>query len=348
MGSRNIVPLSIFLIVPFGDGYFFFKLYSFTLLSSGVMVAHFTPTWFSFIDLAGSERWADTYDNDKQTRLEGAEINKSLLALKECIRALDMDAGHVPFRGSKLTSVLRDSFTGKNARTVMIANVSPSSSSCEHTLNTLRYADRVKEIKKEESSTKRTVALSVDPVSKFLMNLPPPVVPPSSSQPGISSKQSDGPKSALPRKSTMIASPKKASIQNTRRSVSNIETSRVAPPQSARNEIVAHPIRREASDSFASEKSLPNTSMDAAEGPIDLIESYEEDLTFAHRQHIESMMSGLREEMELLAKTDMALQDGITMEEYVEELGTILIERAAAIASLQQQVSLFKRRMRSL
>ena len=48
---------------------------------------------------------ADTYDNDRQTRLEGAEINKSLLALKECIRALDNVARHVPFRGSKLTEV---------------------------------------------------------------------------------------------------------------------------------------------------------------------------------------------------------------------------------------------------
>lgn len=51
---------------------------------------------------------ADTYDNDRQTRLEGAEINKSLLALKECIRALDSVARHVPFRGSKLTEVSAD------------------------------------------------------------------------------------------------------------------------------------------------------------------------------------------------------------------------------------------------
>lgn len=74
-------------------------------------------------------------------RMEGAEINKSLLALKECIRALDSDQGHIPFRGSKLTEVLRDSFVG-DSRTVMISCVSPNCGSCEHTLNTLRYADR--------------------------------------------------------------------------------------------------------------------------------------------------------------------------------------------------------------
>ena len=64
--------------------------------------------------------------------------------MQECIRALDSDARHVPFRGSKLTAVLRDSFLGDQARTVMIANISPNASSVEHTLNTLRYADRVK------------------------------------------------------------------------------------------------------------------------------------------------------------------------------------------------------------
>ncbi|NXO29477.1 KIF24 protein, partial [Cisticola juncidis] len=101
----------------------------------------------SFIDLAGSERAADARDSDRQTKMEGAEINQSLLALKECIRALDQEHTHTPFRQSKLTQVLKDSFIG-NSKTCMIANVSPSHVATEHTLNTLRYADRVKELKK--------------------------------------------------------------------------------------------------------------------------------------------------------------------------------------------------------
>ncbi|EDL05407.1 kinesin family member 24, isoform CRA_b [Mus musculus] len=101
----------------------------------------------SFIDLAGSERAADARDSDRQTKMEGAEINQSLLALKECIRALDQEHTHTPFRQSKLTQVLKDSFIG-NAKTCMIANISPSHIATEHTLNTLRYADRVKELKK--------------------------------------------------------------------------------------------------------------------------------------------------------------------------------------------------------
>ncbi|XP_023015640.1 kinesin-like protein Klp10A [Leptinotarsa decemlineata] len=101
---------------------------------------------FSLIDLAGNERGADTFSSSKITRLEGSEINQSLLSLKECIRALGRKGTHLPFRGSKLTQVLRDSFVGANSKTCMIAMVSPGVSSCENTLNTLRYADRVKEL----------------------------------------------------------------------------------------------------------------------------------------------------------------------------------------------------------
>jgi len=71
-----------------------------------------------------------------------------LLALKECIRALDQGKNYTPFRASKLTLVLKDSFVG-NCKTVMIGNINPCQTNCEHTLNTLRYADRVKELKKQ-------------------------------------------------------------------------------------------------------------------------------------------------------------------------------------------------------
>ena len=100
------------------------------------------------MDLAGSERAQDTQSNNRQRRLEGAEINKSLLALKECIRALDTNSSHVPFRASKLTMVLRDSFLNKeSSKIVMIACINPGSNSADHTINTLRYAQRLKDEK---------------------------------------------------------------------------------------------------------------------------------------------------------------------------------------------------------
>ena len=107
----------------------------------------------SLVDLAGSERAQETQSNNRVRRAEGAEINKSLLALKECIRALQArkNSGnseiHVPFRASKLTHVLRDSFVSKNdkSKIIMISCINPSYISSNHTINTLRYSDRLKE-----------------------------------------------------------------------------------------------------------------------------------------------------------------------------------------------------------
>jgi len=125
----------------------------------------------SLVDLAGSERGSDTKSNNRQRRTESADINKSLLTLKECIRALDTSSKngnsstHVPYRGSKLTMVLKDCFTSDLAKTTMIATVSPGSSSADHTINTLRYAHRIKE-KKVISSPKptRSKVRSVSPL----------------------------------------------------------------------------------------------------------------------------------------------------------------------------------------
>ncbi|KAL7464037.1 hypothetical protein ACHAXS_004376 [Conticribra weissflogii] len=99
----------------------------------------------SLVDLAGSERGTDTKAHNKSRRAESSDINTSLLALKECIRAIDSESKHVPYRQSKLTLILKDCFVSKLARTAMIATVSPGSSSTDHTVNTLRYADRIKE-----------------------------------------------------------------------------------------------------------------------------------------------------------------------------------------------------------
>ncbi|KAH9981852.1 kinesin-domain-containing protein [Russula compacta] len=102
----------------------------------------------SIIDLAGSERAAAT-TNMGQRMVEGAKINKSLLALGNCINALCESGGavrHVPYRNSKLTRLLKFSLGG-NCKTVMIVCVAPTSLHFDDTHNTLIYAERATKIK---------------------------------------------------------------------------------------------------------------------------------------------------------------------------------------------------------
>ncbi|XP_036211616.1 kinesin-like protein KIF7 isoform X2 [Myotis myotis] len=102
---------------------------------------------FRFVDLAGSERVLKTGSTGERLK-ESIQINSSLLALGNVISALgdpQRRGSHIPYRDSKITRILKDSLGG-NAKTVMIACVSPSSCDFDETLNTLNYASRAQNI----------------------------------------------------------------------------------------------------------------------------------------------------------------------------------------------------------
>lgn len=136
--------------------------------SAGLKIAK-----LNMIDLAGSERAA--YSNNKGIRMiEGANINRSLLALGNCINALsDKQKGgkknHVPYRDSKLTRLLKESLCG-NCRTVMIANVSSAITAYEDTLNTLKYANRAKSIKTYSKKNVKSIEAENSINNKQVMN----------------------------------------------------------------------------------------------------------------------------------------------------------------------------------
>ena len=121
----------------------------------------------SLVDLAGSERASNTKNRGLRL-IEGANINKSLLALGNCINAL-YEANlkgvksHIPYRDSKLTRLLKDSLGG-NCRTVMIVCISPFYAFFEDTHNTLKYANRAKNIK---TTTERNVVNVSYHISKY-------------------------------------------------------------------------------------------------------------------------------------------------------------------------------------
>jgi len=101
------------------------------------------------VDLAGSER-AKRTGSDGLRFKEGVHINRGLLALGNVISALGdekkrKEGAHVPYRDSKLTRLLQDSLGG-NSKTVMIACISPADINAEETLNTLKYANRARNI----------------------------------------------------------------------------------------------------------------------------------------------------------------------------------------------------------
>ncbi|XP_052262802.1 kinesin-like protein KIF19 isoform X2 [Dreissena polymorpha] len=123
------------------------------------------------IDLAGSERAANTHNRGKRM-VEGAHINRSLLALGNCINALtDKNGkGYVNYRDSKLTRLLKDALGG-NCKTVMIAHISPASIHFEESRNTLVYADRAKHIKTKVRRNVTDVAYHIAQYTNIIQEL---------------------------------------------------------------------------------------------------------------------------------------------------------------------------------
>ncbi|XP_073140761.1 kinesin-like protein KIN-13B [Henckelia pumila] len=278
----------------------------------------------SFIDLAGSERGADTTDNDKQTRMEGAEINKSLLALKECIRALDNDQGHIPFRGSKLTEVLRDSFVG-NSRTVMISCVSPNAGSCEHTLNTLRYADRVKSLSKGNS--KRDVLSSTANLKESTTQ------PLSSIMPPISTFEDEAGDSWLEQ------------TEKDDYDEDFYEQEKPSLKSSKAEPLLTLDDKTKRANGQVKWKEPPKSEMmySNSDDDLDALLKEEEDLVNAHRRQVEETMDLVREEMNLLVEAD---QPGNQLDDYISKLNTILSQKAAGILQLQNRLALFQKRLK--
>ncbi|KAG6415774.1 hypothetical protein SASPL_123191 [Salvia splendens] len=278
----------------------------------------------SFIDLAGSERGADTTDNDKQTRMEGAEINKSLLALKECIRALDNDQGHIPFRGSKLTEVLRDSFVG-NSRTVMISCISPNSGSCEHTLNTLRYADRVKSLSR--GNAKKDVMSSTTNLKESIAQPLSSVLPPATTF-------EDDTGDSWPEQ-----------IDREDYDEDFYEQEKSSWKKNSRVELHSHPIPEDKMkiDNIQSKwKEPPKSEIKYSNSDDDLtaLLKEEEDLVHAHRKQVEETMEIVREEMNLLVEAD---QPGNRLDDYISRLNSILSQKAAGILQLQNRLAHFQK-----
>lgn len=104
----------------------------------------------NIIDLAGSEKAVNNICANRNQMRENANINKSIMVLKECIRAVKQKQPYIPFRQSNLTKILKDTFLNNNV-SVVIATLSPELRNAGDTLNTLSYISDMKSLKRQVS-----------------------------------------------------------------------------------------------------------------------------------------------------------------------------------------------------
>ena len=104
----------------------------------------------NIIDLAGSEKAVNNICANRNQMRENANINKNIMVLKECIRAVKQKQPYIPFRQSNLTKILKDTFLNNNV-SVVIATLSPELRNAGDTLNTLSYISDMKSLKRQVS-----------------------------------------------------------------------------------------------------------------------------------------------------------------------------------------------------
>jgi len=131
------------------------------------------------VDLAGSERMVVT-EYDSKLMKECIEINKSLFTLRKVITTLNEvqttnKTLYVPYRESKLTSLLRESIGG-NSYSLMIAGLSPSDKHIDENISTLNYATKAAyisnmPIKNQDPKTKVILQLRVLVIYKYRKKL---------------------------------------------------------------------------------------------------------------------------------------------------------------------------------
>jgi len=282
----------------------------------------------SLVDLAGSERGSDTKSHNAQRRNESADINRSLLGLKECIRALDKKGAHVNYRASKLTLILKDCFTSSHAMTTMIATVSPGASAADHSLNTLRYADRVKE-KRGGVSSGMAIKKSPTPGAKLS-----PVATVASA--------------TVESKSTNQLS---AGLLPSKRSPATAKSATTSPPplgkQSSKDEnkprkpvaVTAPKKKKEVVDQKERERvEKENEHRRTIEAVLEL----EDEVLGLHFQNIQENADLLTSEGRMLQKVQQSHASKEEFEHYAAELETILERKEEMIIALQEKLVAFQ------
>ncbi|KAL7534073.1 hypothetical protein ACHAXR_005620 [Thalassiosira sp. AJA248-18] len=285
----------------------------------------------SLVDLAGSERGNDTQSHNRQRRTESSDINTSLLALKECIRAIDSDSKHVPYRQSKLTLILKDCFVSKAARTAMIATLSPGSHSTDHTVNTLRYADRIKEKK-----------------VRFLMMILPSLL-------GVAIGNAFAPSNSSPTRKSSGQTKKKSPVRK-HPAASNIST----PTNPDERDDYDDDEFDELEEIMNGDCSISNDEQQADNtvGKLDddepeqlsEIDQTVKELFEEEEQLLNLHMTSIHENAELLTEEGGLLQsvqgEDYDVDQYASRLGEILDRKTELIHSLQDRLGSFRELLR--